>query len=150
MIRPSRHLSWKELACHDGARTPYPEKWRATRGRELGEMFEEFRALCGIGPLLILSGYRTPAHNASIGGAKKSQHKFGRAFDIQRPYAHNIGWMVKRAYVLMDHRPDLVGGVGIYPWGIHLDTRETARFVVWHGSRSVADIELPTELGRHA
>lgn len=31
----------------------------------------------------ITSGYRCPAHNAAIGGAKNSQHKKGNATDIQ-------------------------------------------------------------------
>lgn len=33
-------------------------------------------------PLLILSGYRDPLHNARIGGAPLSEHKKGRAFDV--------------------------------------------------------------------
>ena len=31
----------------------------------------------------ITSGYRTPAHNAKVGGSKSSQHLLGRAADIQ-------------------------------------------------------------------
>lgn len=33
-------------------------------------------------PLAITSGYRDPAHNASVGGARNSQHTHGNAFDI--------------------------------------------------------------------
>lgn len=35
-----------------------------------------------VGPLFIHSAYRCPVHNALVGGAPLSQHKFGRAFDI--------------------------------------------------------------------
>mgnify|MGYP000769249454 CR=1 FL=1 len=81
----------------------------------------------------ITSGYRTPAHNAKVGGSKSSQHLLGRAADIQvqdtdplavAAYAESLmpGW----------------GGVGRYPvkagrakgW-VHVDTRaEKAR---WRG-----------------
>lgn len=73
----------------------------------------------------ITSGYRTAAHNKSVGGAKSSQHLLGRAADIQvagvsvedvAAYAESLlpGW----------------GGVGRYPvkagrakgW-VHVDTR---------------------------
>lgn len=33
-------------------------------------------------PLHVNSGYRDPIHNARVGGAPMSMHKFGRAFDI--------------------------------------------------------------------
>ena len=74
----------------------------------------------------ITSGYRTPAHNAKVGGSKSSQHLLGRAADIQvastsvedvAAYAESLmpGW----------------GGVGRYPvkagratgW-VHVDTRQ--------------------------
>ncbi|MEI3250820.1 MAG: D-Ala-D-Ala carboxypeptidase family metallohydrolase [Faecalibacterium sp.] len=76
-------------------------------------------------PITITSGYRTAAHNKSVGGAKSSQHLLGRAADIQvagvsvedvAAYAESLlpGW----------------GGVGGYPvkagrakgW-VHVDTR---------------------------
>ena len=76
-------------------------------------------------PITITSGYRTAAHNKSVGGAKSSQHLLGRAADIQvacvsvedvAAYAESLlpGW----------------GGVGRYPvkagrakgW-VHVDTR---------------------------
>lgn len=38
-------------------------------------------------PLVIVSGYRCPEGNASVGGSKYSQHIWGRAADIPRGYA---------------------------------------------------------------
>ncbi|MGG7567913.1 YcbK family protein [Rhodovulum sp. DZ06] len=34
-------------------------------------------------PLVVLSAYRDPAHNRRVGGAKRSQHLEGKAFDIR-------------------------------------------------------------------
>ncbi len=81
----------------------------------------------------ITSGYRTPAHNAKVGGAKSSQHLLGRAADI-RVQGVSVEDVATYAESLM---PDW-GGVGRYPvkagraagW-VHLDTRaEKAR---WRG-----------------
>lgn len=48
--------------------------------RELILKLEQLRA-ASRGPISIASGYRDPAHNKSVGGAKHSQHLFGRAVD---------------------------------------------------------------------
>ena len=73
----------------------------------------------------ITSGYRTPAHNAKVGGSKSSQHLLGRAADIQVAGV-SVEDVAAYAESLM---PDW-GGVGRYPvkagrakgWG-HVDTR---------------------------
>ena len=74
----------------------------------------------------ITSGYRTPAHNAKVGGAKSSQHLLGRAADI-RVEGVSVEDVAAYAESLM---PDW-GGVGRYPvkagratgW-VHVDTRQ--------------------------
>ena len=33
-------------------------------------------------PMIVLSGYRSPAHNKAVGGATRSKHMLGTAFDI--------------------------------------------------------------------
>jgi uncharacterized protein YcbK (DUF882 family) len=48
---------------------------------ELIRMLEELRAALGR-PVVITSGYRCKAHNAAVGGAKRSLHLAGRAADI--------------------------------------------------------------------
>lgn len=45
-------------------------------------------------PMIVTSGYRCPAHNRAVKGAKNSQHKLGRAFDISmsnhNPHAFKV------------------------------------------------------------
>ena len=84
-------------------------------------------------PVTITSAYRTPANNAKAGGAKFSQHLYGRAADI-RVQGVSVEDVAAYAESLMPDR----GGVGRYPvkagratgW-VHVDTRaDKAR---WRG-----------------
>ena len=73
----------------------------------------------------ITSGYRTPAHNAKVGGSKSSQHLLGRAADIQV-----AGTSVEDVAAYAESLLPDWGGVGRYPvkagratgW-VHVDTR---------------------------
>jgi uncharacterized protein YcbK (DUF882 family) len=76
----------------------------------------------------INSGYRCPTHNASVGGASKSNHMDGEAADIKikgitplelAQYAESIG----------------IKGIGVYSWGIHIDTR-TSKYFWYDGGAS--------------
>lgn len=74
----------------------------------------------------ITSGYRTPAHNAKVGGSKSSQHLLGRAADI-RVQGVSVEDVAAYAESLMPGW----GGIGRYPvkagratgW-VHVDTRQ--------------------------
>lgn len=48
--------------------------------RELVRGLVEYRKRYG--PTRIVSGYRDPAHNAAVGGAKNSQHLYGNGVDL--------------------------------------------------------------------
>ena len=76
----------------------------------------------------INSGYRCQKHNASVGGASKSNHMDGEAADIRisgvtplelAKYAESIG----------------VLGLGVYSWGVHIDTR-TSKYFWYDGGAS--------------
>lgn len=45
---------------------------------------EHIRLILGV-PVLVLSGYRSPALNAEVGGSKDSQHMAGEACDFSAP-----------------------------------------------------------------
>ncbi len=126
------HLSYDELACHDAARTPYPRQWRETRLPSLAATFESLRQHCGNGPLRILSAYRTPEHNAAVGGRPHSQHLEGRALDIALPNDLSIDEFhaTVRPWAKTDSS---VRGLGYYRWGVHIDIRPADRLVAWSG-----------------
>jgi hypothetical protein len=135
---PSLHLWWVELGCKDG--TPYPMIWRSTRGAILGAEFEDFRSLCGGTPQVPESGFRTQEWNRRIGGIGKSQHVEGRAIDLLTPPWLTLPqfWDLARAHA---KRPgSRTRGIGLYPWGVHLDIRPSIRLITWYGTRPDADI----------
>jgi uncharacterized protein YcbK (DUF882 family) len=141
MNGPSTHLTWAELACKDAARTPYPDRF-LTDGRlsELAALFEEVRALLGGRPLVVISAYRTPAHNRKVGGAPNSQHLQGRALDLRPPLGMTPDQMVG---TMKDaHKAGLIpslGGLGVYRTFVHIDTRKAGRLVAWNGGAQLKD-----------
>jgi len=136
MTGPSPHLSWSELACHDG--TVYPPEWRATRAIPLAAEFERVRAALGGRPLTILSAFRTPEYNRRIpGAAKASQHVQGRALDLRPPAGVSVDELLA-AVLSVARRPDSrIRGVGRYSWGVHMDIRPGDRLARWSGAKPV-------------
>ena len=115
----------RELRCKDGTDTVMVDEVLTVVLQCIREHFGK--------AVTITSGYRTPAHNAAVGGAKSSQHLLGRAADI-RVQGVSVEAVAAYAGSLM---PDW-GGVGRYPvkagrttgW-VHVDTRaDKAR---WRG-----------------
>ncbi len=49
------------------------------------ELLEKVRTVLGMRPILISSGYRSPAVNAAVGGSATSAHCFGMAADFTCP-----------------------------------------------------------------
>ncbi len=127
------HFTFEEFASHDGV--PVPVELQANTYR-LAVQLEAIRPPDG---LEIVSGYRSPAHNAKVGGAKNSRHMVGDAADV-RPVVRVAGVRVPWALVpnklariakLWDdvlsavaHGRADFGGMGYYPgkW-LHLDVR---------------------------
>jgi hypothetical protein len=98
---------------------------------------EPVRELWGA-PLFCVSGYRSPQHNARVGGAMQSQHMMGRAADITPV---GINWPALREgrgtekdaarlrdfVALVEHHLgkelEGIGGIGLYPGFVHVDIR---------------------------
>ena len=72
-------------------------------------------------PIQINSGIRCKIHNANVGGVSNSQHLFGNAADLGCPSGCTP---IQMASIAEDVMGD-TGGIGIYSWGIHIDTRTT-------------------------
>lgn len=63
------------------------------------------------------SGVRCAKHNADVGGVANSQHLYGIAADLHSSKSPEEMYRVAED-VLGD-----TGGIGLYSWGIHVDTR---------------------------
>ena len=72
-------------------------------------------------PVPVNSGIRCKTHNANVGGVSNSQHICGNAADLGCPTGCTPSQMASIAEELMGE----TGGIGIYSWGIHIDTRST-------------------------
>jgi zinc D-Ala-D-Ala carboxypeptidase len=80
------------------------------------DRLQRLRDAIGV-PLIVTSGYRSPAHNARVGGAANSMHLRGQAFDISM---NNMDpeWFIREA------KRQGFGGIGTYPKQgfVHVDT----------------------------
>ena len=107
----------REFRCKDGSDPIFVDE-------ELVALLQQIRQHFGK-PMIITSGYRTPAHNKACGGTAYSQHLYGRAADFK---IAGVGPDTVAAYAetLLPGR----GGIGVYPpkagraegW-VHIDTR---------------------------
>jgi soluble lytic murein transglycosylase-like protein len=84
---------------------------------ELGNRVASAFGSLGIGNVRVTSGYRSPSHNASVGGAKNSQHVHRNAMDIDvTGYSKEQRTRIIRALSAAG-----VGGLGIGNNIIHAD-----------------------------
>lgn len=102
-----------EFRCHDGS----PHMVLQT---ELLDALQELRYKLNR-PVRSLSGFRTPEHNAEIGGEPNSQHLLGRADDIVVA-GMSIAQLRKHAESIPAFA---AGGIGYYPKKgfVHVDVR---------------------------
>lgn len=115
----SAHFSNSEMACKCGCRANecVPELLAA---------LEAFRAAVGA-PVIVNSGYRCPAHNAAVGGAKASQHVLGRAADVR------VKGRTPAELEAVARAIPAIRGIGRddHKGFVHLDVRETPNLAAW-------------------
>jgi len=75
-------------------------------------------------PIKINSAYRSPEHNAKVGGVPKSQHLLGKAADI---VVKGMPTEIVHAYIedAISDGEMLQGGLGLYDTFVHYDIRGT-------------------------
>lgn len=110
-------FSPREFICHCGCGTGDPEE-------SLVRKVDEVRRRLGV-PITVSSGVRCAAHNAKVGGVSNSRHLDHTAADL----ISSAG--PRRMRQVAEEVFGNTGGIGLYSWGIHVDTRATkAR---WNG-----------------
>ena len=124
----TKNFKLEEFGCRDGS---LPEGELRMNCQELADNLQVLRDHIGK-PINIISGYRPPAYNKKIGGAKKSQHLLARAADIK---VRGMAPAEVHAKILKLIKAGEMkqGGLGKYSTFIHYDTRGTA--ARWSGGK---------------
>ena len=111
-----KYFSRKEFACKCGKCGGFPVE----PDRNMVRVADAIRERLGV-PVGVNSGVRCKNHNAAVGGVSNSQHVYGTAADLGKPSGVTVAKMAAIAEELMPN----TGGIGIYSWGIHIDSRKT-------------------------
>lgn len=109
-----------EFVCKDG--TPVSEEY-LPNVQELANNLQVLRDDIGE-PVHINSSYRTPEHNAAVGGKDDSQHLTASAADITTK-SLTPSKLAARIELLIKEGKMKEGGVGKYAGFVHVDIRGT-------------------------
>ena len=128
---------WQEVPAADWPLAFFAPAELASRGDgsvrvvlPAGQALDTLRRRIGR-PLRVLSAYRDPLHNARVGGAPRSRHKRGDAFDLDLRGLDR--------FELAEAARELgFTGFGRYANFLHIDTRP--RPAVWFGGRRSQDL----------
>ena len=110
-----KYFKKSEFACKCGK---YCNGYPAEIDMNMVKIADKIRDRIGK-PITINSGLRCKTHNANVGGVSNSQHLLGKAADLGCPSGCTPAQMASIAEEIMGD----TGGIGIYSWGIHIDTR---------------------------
>ena len=112
-----KYFKKQEFACKCGK---YCDGYPAEIDMNMVKIADQIREKIGK-PITINSGLRCKTHNSNVGGVSNSQHLLGNAADLGFPSGCTPAQMASIAEDIMGD----TGGIGIYSWGIHIDTRPT-------------------------
>lgn len=127
MTRLTEHFSKAELTVNQTEHIPLGY---IRNLRQLAKNLEVLRQYYGL-PIYVTSGYRSESYNKKVGGARRSQHLYGKAADIVVKGRTPID--VKRAIELLIESGDMQpGGLAAYKTFVHYDIR--GRNARWNGS----------------
>ena len=111
------YFSRSEFACTCGGK--YCNGFPVEPDEDMVRVVNQIRKHFGV-PFTPNSAIRCATRNAEVGGVSNSQHLYGTAVDISIP-----GVSPQTAYNYADSLMPNTGGVGVYSWGIHVDSRKT-------------------------
>lgn len=114
-----RYFRREEFRCKCGGK--YCNGFPVEPEEALVRALDKIRERLGV-PITISSGIRCATHNANEGGVANSQHMYGRAADLHANVSP--GTMKTAAEAVMGS----TGGIGLYNWGIHVDTGKYSRW----------------------
>lgn len=140
MTKLSEHFDLSEFVRNDREDEGVPDVVLHHLMELCVNVLEPLRAKLGK-PIEVTSGYRSPAHNARIGGAKNSLHTTGMAADLA---VGDIAEQVKVAAILS--KIPAVGGIGLYEVKgiVHVDIRPHAgRPTTWLEKANGQYVPLP-------
>jgi len=104
----SKNFNESEFVCKCGCGTVHVNPNLISKLQKLRDMVGK--------PITIVSGYRCAAHNASVGGVPRSQHKLGNAADI------SISGMSPAEVAKLAEKVGF-NGIGRYSTFTHVDVR---------------------------
>ena len=110
-----KYFKKQEFACKCGK---YCNGYPVDIDMNMVKIADKIRHIIGK-PVPVNSGIRCKTHNANVGGVSNSQHLLGKAADLGCPSGCTPEQMASIAESIMGN----TGGIGIYSWGIHIDTR---------------------------
>ena len=113
-----KHFKREEFRCKCGGK--YCNGYPTEIDMDTVKIADAIRERIGK-PIAVNSGIRCKTHNANVGGVSNSQHLYGKAADLCCPSGYTPSQMASIAEEIMGN----TGGIGIYSWGIHIDTRST-------------------------
>ena len=115
----TKNFKLKEFECNDGSKMPLEVYENIIK---LANQLQFLREYTGR-PITINSAYRSPEHNAKVGGSKTSQHLLGKAADItiQSLKPAEVYRIIED---LIDLGHMLQGGLGLYDTFVHYDIRK--------------------------
>ena len=120
-----RYFTREEFRCQCNGK--YCNGFPVEPEEKMVRTVDEIRHRLGI-PIGIVtsggSGVRCSKHNAEVGGVYNSEHLYGRAAAL-----HSSASPAKMKAVAEEVMGN-TGGIGLYDWGIHVDTGKYSR---WNG-----------------
>lgn len=120
----TQNFSIREFMCKDGTHVP---EHLLSNVRQLATNLQVLRSYLAV-PIIINSGYRTPAYNKKVGGAFGSQHLLANAADIHTK-EYSPFYIYNKLRELMKSGKIEAGCIILYNTFVHYDRRGTMLFL---------------------